>query len=150
VKVGGISTPEVRGTGGPRAGFLIRDIATGAEQIMAATDLPSHIHVGRYGVDSAAIRAVGVSAINQAVATADIVVVDEIGKMEFAVPEFQRSVVAALDSTKPVLAAIGLYLTSSLATEVRRRPDVVVLTLRRGEQDATYRRVADLLAVPNL
>jgi nucleoside-triphosphatase len=106
--------------------------------------------VGRYGVDSAAIRAVGVSAINQAVATADIVVVDEIGKMEFAVPEFQRSVVAALDSTKPVLAAIGLYLTSSLATEVRRRPDVVVLTLRRGEQDATYRRVADLLAVPNL
>lgn len=148
--MGGISTPELRGASGPRGGFLIRDIATGTEQIMAAVDLPSRIQVGRYGVDSEAIRAVGVSAINQAVATADIVVIDEIGKMELAVAEFETSVVAALNSTKPVLATIGLYLTSPFAAAVKRRPDVTVLTLRRGDQEAIYCRVVDLLALTGL
>lgn len=147
VQVGGISTPEFRGAGGLRGGFLIRDIATGAEQIMAAADLPSRIQVGRYGVDGEAIRAVGVSAINQAVVTADIVVIDEIGKMELAVPEFETSVVAAFDSAKPVLGTIGLYLTSPFAAAVKKRPDVTVLTLRRGDQEAIYQRVVDLLAL---
>jgi nucleoside-triphosphatase len=147
IQVGGISTPEFRGAGGLRGGFLIRDIATGAEQIMAAVDLPSHIQVGRYGVDGEAIRAIGVSAINQAVVAADIVIIDEIGKMELAVPEFANSVVAAFDSAKPVLGTIGLYLTSPLAAAVKKRPDVTVLTLRRGDQEAVYRRVLDLLAL---
>lgn len=150
VRVGGISTPEFRGAGGLRGGFLIHDIATGAERIMAAADLPSRIQVGRYGVDGEAIRAVGVSAINQAVVTADIVVIDEIGKMELAVPEFASSVVAAFDSAKPVLGTIGLYLTSPFAAAVKNRPDVTMLTLRRGDQEAIYRRVVDLLALTDL
>lgn len=117
---------------------------------MAAVDFVSHIHIGRYGVDGEAIRGIGVAAINQAVATADIVVIDEIGKMELAVPEFEASVVAALDSPKPVLATIGLYLTSQFATAVKKRPDVSVLTLKRGDQEATFRRVADLLGLSDL
>jgi nucleoside-triphosphatase len=150
LRVGGISTPEFRSAGGPRGGFLIRDIATGTEQIMAAVDLASHTQVGRYGVSSEAIRDVGVSAINQAVTTADIVVIDEIGKMELTVPDFETSVTAALESEKPVLAAIGLYLASPFAAAVKRRRDGVLLTLRRGDQESVYRRVVDLLGLTRL
>jgi nucleoside-triphosphatase len=146
--VGGISTPELRGASGLRRGFLIRDIATGAEQIMAATDLPSRIQVGRYGVDGEAIRTVGVSAINQAVAAADLIVIDEIGKMELAVSEFGRSIVAALNSAKPVLGTIGIHLTSPSAVAIRSRQDVVLLTLKRGDQEAIYQRLMNLLAPP--
>ena len=91
LKVGGISTPEFRLDSGRRGGFLIRDIATGVEQVMAAIDISSPVKVGRYGVDLNAIRETGVTAIDHATTSTELIVIDEIGKMELAVPEFQRA-----------------------------------------------------------
>lgn len=148
-KIGGISTPDFRSARGQRRGFLIRDIATGNEQVMAAIDLPSDIQVGRYGVDAVAIRKIGVTAINRAITEADIVVIDEIGKMELAVPEFQRCVVSALNSTKPVLGTIGLYLKSAFVTSIKRRSDVKIVTLSREKQEEVYLQVKALIGIPN-
>ncbi len=150
VKVGGITTPDFRTENGRRGGFLIRDIATGEEATMAAVGYPSKIRVGRYGVDRAAVQAIGVTAIEQAVDKADIVVIDEIGKMELAVEEFQRCVKTALDSLKPVLGTIGLYLASSFVATVKQRADVTVLMLQHKQQSKISQSVYKLLDVPDL
>ena len=148
--IGGISTPDFRSSEGRREGFLIRDVASDESQIMAAVGLVSKIRVGRYGVDASTVRNIGVSAIDRATASADIVVIDEIGRMELAVPEFQSSVSSALDSAKPVLGTIGLRLTSPFAVAVKQRPDVKVLKLSRENQTPIYKQAARLLGIPNL
>lgn len=150
VKVGGITTPDFRTESGRREGFLIQDITTGEKATMAAVGFPSKIQVGRYGVDVAAVRTIGVNAIERATTTADVVVIDEIGKMELAVPEFQRCVTSAFDSTKPVLGTIGLYLTSPFVTTVKQRTDVKILKLKRDQQSTIYQHIGKLLGIPDL
>lgn len=117
---------------------------------MAAVSLSSKVRVGRYGVDVAAVREIGVAAIDWAVALADVVVIDEIGKMELAVPEFQQCVLSAFDSTKPVLGTIGLHLTSAFGATIKHRPDVTILRLTKGQQEAVHQRLAELLSLPSL
>jgi nucleoside-triphosphatase len=149
IKIGGISTPDFRSAKGRRRGFLIRDVATGDEQVMAAIDISSDIHVGRYSVDVVAIRKIGVRAINQAITEADIIVIDEIGKMELAVPEFKQCVVSALNSSKPVLGTIGLFLKSAFVTSIKQRSDVNIITLSRQKQEGVYREVRALIGLPD-
>jgi nucleoside-triphosphatase len=127
LRVGGISTPDFRSATGQRRGFFIRDIATGNEKVMASVDTISTIRVGRYAVD----------------------VIDEIGKMELAVPEFQQCVVSALDSTKPVLGTIGLFLQSNFVTSIKQRPDVEIITLIRDKQEEAYAKIRALIGTTN-
>jgi nucleoside-triphosphatase len=145
LKVGGISTPEFRLNTGRRGGFLIRDIATGAEQVMAAIDIISPVKVGRYGVDLSAIQEIGVTAIDYAATSAELIVIDEIGKMELAVPEFQRAVVMAFNSHKSVLGTIGLRLKTHFVDQVKNRKDVTILTLTPETRAAVYQQACTLL-----
>ena len=145
--VGGISTPEFRLSNGRRGGFLIRDVATGTEQIMAGVDVESAFHVGRYGVEIQAILEVGVTAIDAAVSSADLVLIDEIGKMELIVPEFRQSVLAALDSSKPVLGTLGLRLRSPYTEEIKRRPDLTLLTVTPHNRNQLYMQICTKLGM---
>ncbi|MDO8055587.1 MAG: NTPase [Candidatus Hermodarchaeota archaeon] len=145
--VGGISTPEFRLSNGRRGGFLIRDVATGTEQIMAGVDVASPFRVGRYGVEVQAILEVGVTAIDAAVSTADLVLIDEIGKMELIVPEFRQSVLAALDSSKPVLGTIGLRLRIPFAEGIKRRPDLTLLTITPYNRNQLYTQICTKLEI---
>jgi len=64
----------------------------------------SHSKVGRYGVDVDAFERVGVAALRRAIAHNEIVVIDEIGKMELFSSQFKSEVIRAVDSGKPVIA----------------------------------------------
>ena len=141
VSVGGISTPDFRFDTGRRRGFLIRDVSSGAEQTMAAVDFSSPVKVGRYGVNLQAVLDIGVTAIDQAIRSADLVVIDEIGKMELAVPEFSRSVIDALDSPKPVLGTLGMKLKGPFVTFVKNRDDVTILILTPENRTHVYEQI---------
>ncbi|MFW9985710.1 MAG: NTPase [Candidatus Odinarchaeota archaeon] len=147
VSVGGISTPDFRFETGRRRGFLIRDVSSGAEKMMAAVDFSSPVRVGRYGVNLQAIQDIGVKAINQAIRSADLVVIDEIGKMELAVPEFSRSVIDALDSSKPVLGTIGMKLKGPFVSFVKNRDDVTILILTPENRTHLYKQICTLFGV---
>ena len=127
LKVGGISTPEFRLDSGRRGGFLIRDIATGVEQVMAAIDISSHVKVGRYGVDLNAIRETGVTAIDHATTSTELIVIDEIGKMEMLSERFCEVVIEALDSNKPLMVTLHKKSRTPLLQDVRRRDDIRIL-----------------------
>ena len=133
LKTGGIFTPEIREEN-IRVGFAIEDILTSKQAIMASVRLKTKNRVGKYGVDIKAVEEVGVEAIKNAIKTADIIIIDEIGKMELFSQQFQEAVKEALDSNKPVLGTIGKKLMHDFAKKIKTRPDINIIVLNRQQK----------------
>ncbi len=103
---GGFYTEEIAGPGG-RKGFRLVTL-DGREVVMAHVELrgQGRPRVGRYGVDVAAIEEVGVEALLRAMQRGQIVVIDEIGKMELFCGPFKNAVLQAIGGPLPVLATV--------------------------------------------
>lgn len=142
--IGGISTPEVREKG-RRIGFKIIDLASGKWGWMAHINVSSRYKVSKYGVDLNAVENIGANAIFFAIENADVIIIDEIGKMELFSRKFQEAVKAALDSVKPVIGTIGLKLYHPFANEVKRRKDVTIIFLTREKWEEVYNQLRMML-----
>lgn len=106
-RFGGISTPEFK-EGGERKGFMIKDLKTGRQGVLASKELRSPANVGSYGVNLADLDRIGSEALENACFDKDIdlIVIDEIGKMELFSKRFKEAVIACLQSNKRVLAVL--------------------------------------------
>ena len=132
-KVGGLSTPEMR-VGGRRVGFKLVDIATGDEGVLAKIGIRGPM-VSKYGVNLNDLRRVGVGAIKRAMMESDLIIIDEIGKMELFSEEFKQAVVEALNSEKPVVATIGKLLRDPFVKEILSRKDVLLFEITVRNRD---------------
>ena len=103
-KIGGMITQEVRERG-RRVGFKVKALDTNEEGILAWVG-EGYPRVGKYAVNLEDLNRVGVSAIRRALQNADVVIIDEIGAMEFKSREFAKAVEEALKSEKPLLATL--------------------------------------------
>jgi len=106
--IGGMITKEVR-RGGRRVGFKIIALDTGEEGTLASLRGTSHlpgVPFGKYVVHVDELERVGVSAIRRALVEADLLVIDEIGPMEYKSDEFVRAVGEALKSKRHLLAVV--------------------------------------------
>ncbi len=105
-RAGGFYTEEIFGPGG-RKGFRLITLA-GKEAVLAHKDLrgPKVPRVGRYGVVMKVLEAVGVAALRAALQAGQIIVVDEIGKMELLSPAFRDTLLQAILGPSPVLGTI--------------------------------------------
>ncbi|AEH24370.1 NTPase [Pyrococcus yayanosii] len=102
--VGGMITEEVR-SGGRRVGFRVVALDTGEVGRLAYVG-QGYPRVGKYVVDVEGLERVGVPAIRRAIESADVVIIDEIGAMEFKSNEFVRVLGEALKAEKPLLATV--------------------------------------------
>ncbi|MBW8057654.1 MAG: NTPase [candidate division NC10 bacterium] len=118
---GGFYTLEIREER-QRVGFQIADLA-GREGILAHVRRPGPPRVGRYGVDLKTFEVIGVQAIIRALDEADLIVIDEIGKMELYSPLFQTVLFQILESSRPLLATI-LTKAHPIADRIKVHPDV--------------------------
>ena len=146
VKGGGFYTEEIR-TGGIRQGFRIATL-DGQEAILAHVDISSPYQVSRYRVDTEALDRVAVSALRRALKEADLIVIDEIGKMELLSPQFREAVMQAINSGKQVLSTITLN-PHPFADEIKRRPEVETLVVTRDNRTEVMRKVLAWLAEEN-
>ena len=105
-RAGGFYTREIR-TEGRRVGFEVVTL-DGRRGRLAHAGVKGPYRVGRYGVDLESFEAVGVDALERAVREKDLILIDEVGKMELLSDPFRRAVEAAVNSGKPVLAAVML------------------------------------------
>src|SRR5437667_10575251 len=80
--------------------------------------------VGRYGVDISALEEVGVNALRGATANANVIVIDEVGKMEVESPNFVLAVKDALDADKPLLLTLHKKSGNPRRQDIRPRADV--------------------------
>jgi nucleoside-triphosphatase len=139
-KAGGFYTEETRDCG-IRLGFRIVTL-DGQDAILAHVDSHSRYRVSKYGVEVQNLDNVGVAAINRAVEESDLIVIDEIGKMELLSPSFREAVLKAIDSGKKVLGTIMLN-PYPFADAIKRHPGVKVIQLTRADHDQVLREILD-------
>ncbi|RLE81463.1 MAG: hypothetical protein DRJ51_03755 [Thermoprotei archaeon] len=107
LKIGGMVTKEIRERG-VRTGFQIIDLMGGRRGLLASIYASKGPRVGKYRVILEDLESVGVEAIEQAIAEADVVFIDEIGPMELFSQKFQETVVRALESPKPLIGTVHI------------------------------------------
>ena len=87
---------------------------------------------------------VGVSALRQALKETDLIVIDEIGKMELFSPQFREAISQAIDSDKKVLGTIMLG-SHPFADKIKRHPEVRTLVVTRANHNEVLREVLNWL-----
>ena len=135
-KAGGFYTEEIRSQG-IRLGFKLVTL-DGQEATLAHIDIPKRYRVGKYGVDIDSLDRVGVSALQKAAKESDLVVIDEIGKMELFSANFREAVLDIIGSRKKVLGTIMLS-PNPWADTIKRQPQVKLVEVTR----ANYNQVLD-------
>jgi nucleoside-triphosphatase len=143
VKAGGFYTEEIR-AGGARQGFRLITLG-GQSATLAHVGISSPLKVSKYRVDTGALDRVGVSALRRALQESDLIVVDEIGKMELLSPRFREVVTEAINGDKRVLGTIMLS-PDPFADQIKCRPEVEVLLVTVGNRTEMTKRVLSWLA----
>ena len=138
--IGGISTPELR-EGRSRVGFEIVDMMTGERGILSHIDRKEGPRISRYRVNLKDLNDIGVRGIKQALEkNADLIIIDEIGKMELFSKEFQAVVWEALNLQK-VLGTIG-QISHAFITKIYQREDLKVINLTFQNRDAVFEELS--------
>jgi nucleoside-triphosphatase len=112
-----------------RVGFYIKDWQTNEKEPFAHIDFDHKDKVGEYGVNISILEKIGVNSIEKAIFDnkIDIIIIDEIGKMEMLSERFCEVVIEALDSDKPIMVTLHKKSRTPLLQDVRRRDDIRIL-----------------------
>lgn len=132
VKAGGFVTREIR-SGKTRKGFQLVTL-DGHQAVLAALNKKSTYKVANYGVDIEVMTQYAVPSLQKALESADLIVIDEIGKMESFSKEFRDMAIRCLDSPKPVLGSIQTF-ASPFINLITNRDDVAIITVDQSNRD---------------
>jgi nucleoside-triphosphatase len=126
--VGGMITEPIIEKG-HRVGFNVTDWQTKHQEVFAHINYEAKEKIGKYGVDITALDNLGVPAIEKAITdeNVNIIVIDEIGKMQMMSEKFCKMVIEALDSDKPIMVTLHKKSRTPLLQDVRRRDDIRIL-----------------------
>ena len=142
IKAGGFYTEEIRSSG-MRQGFKIVTL-NGEEAPLAHIKIHSPYQVSKYKVDIDSLDKVGVAALQQALEESNLIVVDEIGKMELWSPRFKEILLRSLGSGKRVLGTIMLN-THPFADEIKARQEVKTLLVTTANRNEVLKEVLSWL-----
>lgn len=128
----GFYTEEIREKG-MRKGFALMSLH-GEKSVLSHVDMKSPYHVSKYGVDVTNFEKF-LDIIPFLKPETDLVIIDEIGKMECFSGKFKRLVVQLLDSRKLVIATIART-GEGFIEEVKKRDDVKLFVITQNNRDA--------------
>jgi nucleoside-triphosphatase len=141
-RAGGFYPGEIR-RGGVRQGFRLVTL-NGTEATLAHISIPGPPRVSKYGVNLAALEGVGVAAVDRAVAVGDLVVIDEIGRMELFSAAFREAVSRAVEGGHRVLGTV-MQAPHPFADAIKAHPRVRLLPLGRATYPQVYQEVVGWL-----
>ena len=150
LSIGGMVDEPILGDGRHKTGFTVRNLATGETEVFASTDIESKITVGKIGVDITKLEAVGVKAIREACESCDIIVIDEVGKMEVESQAFIDAVKDALDMEKPMIITLHKKSRNPLLQDIRRRDDVRILEVTPTNRNILPYKIVRLMNGENV
>jgi len=127
----GFYTEEIREKS-IRKGFSLISV-TGEKSILAHENIQSRFRVGKYGVDLAGFENF-ICNIPFRDATNDIIIIDEIGKMECFSTMFKDLVIELLSSDTLVIATVALKGTG-LISHVKSRPDIELIEITKDNRN---------------
>lgn len=143
-KVGGMVTEPIMKKN-RRVGFYVKDWITKEKDILAHIDFDSKVVVGRYKVNIEALERVGVSAIECAAQDCDIVIIDEVGRMEVESEKFVDIVKKILEEDKPLILTLHKKSRNPLLQDIRRRDDVRILEVTPINRDLLPYKIIKLM-----
>lgn len=142
----GFYTEEER-IAGKRVGFIMNTI-DGKKGYLAHQDIKSDFHIRRYGVSIENIEAIAVPSITPR--SRNVIILDEIGKMECFSGLFKTAVTKALDSANIVIGTITLG-GDDFILKIKDRADMeiheVTLDNRDSLPDLIFKKVSKLLSM---
>jgi len=141
-RAGGFYTEEIRPRG-VREGFRLVTL-DGQTAILAHIDIKSPYRVSRYGVDTDSLDRVGVAALRRAAEQCDLVVIDEIGKMELFSAKFREAIGQIINSGQRVLGTIMLS-PNPFADAIKRQPRVKLITVTRDNHNQVLAELKEWL-----
>jgi nucleoside-triphosphatase len=141
---GGFYTEEIRSQG-VRQGFSLVTL-DGREVVLAHVNIRSPYRVSKYGVDIDSFDRVGVSALHLATQQSDLVIIDEIGKMELFSDDFKGIVSHIINSGKRILGTIMLN-PDPWVDAIKRLPQVNLVTVTRTNNQDVLEKLRHWLEV---
>jgi nucleoside-triphosphatase len=139
VALSGFLTREMR-SGGRRVGFEIETFG-GERGLLAHAGLSGPPRVGRYGVDLEEFERLALPSLE---APADVVLIDELGKMELASERFQSAMSALFDGDVPIVATVHTF-QHPFTDALKDRADVTTIRLTRANRDGLPEELAERL-----
>jgi nucleoside-triphosphatase len=136
----GFFTREIREKG-RRVGFSINTLA-GQEGILAHQDIQSAYRVGRYGVHIEDIDRLAVPSMMPKTQF-EVVVIDEIGKMECFSLLFRKTLIQTLDSRNPIIGSISLK-GDTFIRRIKQRNDVDLMTITEENREELIHVILEL------
>lgn len=136
----GFFTREIRARG-KRVGFSINTLH-GQEGILAHQNIKSRHRVGKYGVNLADIDWIAVPSMTPE-REDNLIVIDEIGKMECFSTLFKETLAKVLDSDHRVIGSIALK-GDRFIRKIKARTDILLISVTPENRDALADRYFEL------
>ncbi len=142
IEPGGFYTEEIR-VGRERKGFMIKTFG-GKSGILAHVDGRGGPRVGKYRVDVESFETSTLRELEDAISNGQLVVIDEVGKMELFSQRFRELVLKALDGPVPVLGVITES-GNGFIKNIKQRPDVRLVRITMENRDAIIPEIKESL-----
>jgi nucleoside-triphosphatase len=141
IAAGGFYTQEMREKGlrqdlrpCRRTGFSLRTL-DGKQGVLAHCDYQGSNRIGRYGVNIALFERLALPALEQALEQKELVVIDEIGRMELFSARFQEIVWRILDQTRRHVLGTIHQARDTFVSSIKKRGDVEIITVNQANRD---------------
>lgn len=142
-RMGGFITGEIKRSG-KRVGFELETL-DGKRGILAHIDVKSPYKVSRYRVNIDDLEKIGVKSIKNALDDCELIVIDEIGKMELFSSNFRNVVLEALNSAVKVLATIT-HSNLPFVIKIKNRKDVKILEVTIKNREYLHKKILHSLS----
>jgi len=131
VNIAGFYTAEIRSKGS-RLGFELQGL-NGKRRTLAHVDVDSQHRVGKYRVDTGGFEEF-LETLELQNPDVELIVIDEIGKMELFSNRFRNLVCHVLNSDKQLLASIALQ-GGGFIREIKKRSDIHLLEVTQDNRE---------------
>ena len=128
----GFFTKEIR-QGGKRVGFSIATL-DGKIGVLAHRKIKSRFRVGPYGINLQDLDQIAVPSILPS-SPGDIVIVDEIGKMECYSLPFKRALMNVLNSDNQLIGSITIK-GDNFIQNIKKRSDILIIPISKSNRDS--------------
>lgn len=141
----GFFTPEVR-KNSKRIGFDVEDIFSGEKvQLARINDFERKYRVGKYSVFINDFENYLERLFKLEDKSADLLIIDEIGKMELFSQKFQDLLKSLFNSNITIIATLGLKLKHPFKNYILTIPRMNLFSLSRQNFENTYRKIISII-----
>ncbi len=139
----GFYTEEIK-KGGVRKGFGLISL-DGKKGLLSHIEIESPYRVGKYRVDVNGFE-VFLDSITFFAPEPNLIVIDEIGKMECLSPKFKKFIQEVLNSGKRVIATIA-FKGNGFIEKIKKRGDVKLFVMTKENRDILLLEILSLFPV---